>query len=65
MITAGIDVGSLTSKAVIMKDEKILSSIIVKSGPRPWESAERVLKCAMEKINLLWAQDTAVTEYHS
>ena len=52
MITAGIDVGSLTSKAVIMKDGKILSSIIVKSGPRPWESAERVLKCAMEKINL-------------
>jgi len=52
MITAGIDVGSLTSKAVIMKDGKILSSIIVKSGPRPWESADRVMKSALEKINL-------------
>lgn len=44
MITAGIDVGSLTSKAVIMDDGKILGSIIIKSKARPWESADLVLK---------------------
>ncbi len=52
MITAGIDVGSLTSKAVIMKDGKILSSIIVKSKPRPWESADIVINSTLEKTGL-------------
>lgn len=52
MITAGIDVGSLTSKAVIMKDGKILSSIIIKSKPRPWESADLAINSALEKAAL-------------
>jgi len=55
MITAGIDVGSLTSKAVIMKDGKILSSIIIKSKPRPWESADLAINSALEKSGLLMA----------
>jgi (R)-2-hydroxyacyl-CoA dehydratese activating ATPase len=52
MITAGIDVGSLTSKAVIMKDGKILSSAILKSKPRPWESADLAINSALEKTGL-------------
>jgi (R)-2-hydroxyacyl-CoA dehydratese activating ATPase len=52
MITAGIDVGSLTSKAVIMKDGKIISSIIIKSKPRPWESADLAINSALEKAGL-------------
>lgn len=55
MITAGIDVGSLTSKAVIMKDGKILSSIIIKSKPRPWESADLAINSALEKSGLSMA----------
>lgn len=39
-IVAGCDVGSLTSKAVIMKDRRILGSSIVKSKTKPEESAE-------------------------
>lgn len=52
MITAGIDVGSLTSKAVVMREGKIISSIIVKSRPRPWESADQVINSVLEKVNL-------------
>jgi predicted CoA-substrate-specific enzyme activase len=52
MITAGCDVGSLTSKAVIMKENRILSGIIIKSKARPWESAETVMNEALEKAKL-------------
>jgi (R)-2-hydroxyacyl-CoA dehydratese activating ATPase len=40
---AGCDVGSLTSKAVIMKNGKIVSSAIIRSRPRPTESADEVM----------------------
>ena len=43
-IVAGCDVGSLTSKAVIMKNGKIISHQIIKSKPRPKDSADAVLK---------------------
>lgn len=46
MIAAGCDVGSLTTKAVVLKNRKILGSAIIKSGPKPAESAAKV----MEKI---------------
>jgi predicted CoA-substrate-specific enzyme activase len=48
MIVAGCDVGSLTSKAVIMKDGRILNSALIKSRARPWESADEVMKIALE-----------------
>jgi len=43
-IVAGCDVGSLTSKAVIMKNGKIISHYIIKSKPRPKDSADAVLE---------------------
>ena len=52
MIAAGCDVGSLTSKAVIMKDGRILETAIIRSGARPWESAERVMNQALGKLGL-------------
>ena len=52
MIVAGCDVGSLTSKAVIMKNEKILSYAIIKSKARPWESADIVMSEALGKSQL-------------
>jgi predicted CoA-substrate-specific enzyme activase len=42
----GCDVGSLTTKAVIIKKRKIVGTAIIKSGPRPVESASKV----MEKV---------------
>jgi len=48
MIVAGCDVGSLTSKAIIMDDGKMLNSVIIKSKARPWESADEVMKAALD-----------------
>ncbi|MBC2716585.1 MAG: 2-hydroxyglutaryl-CoA dehydratase [Desulfobacteraceae bacterium] len=39
-IFAGCDVGSLTAKAVIMKNNRIIGSSIIKSKPRPKDSAD-------------------------
>jgi predicted CoA-substrate-specific enzyme activase len=47
MIAAGCDVGSLTSKAVILKDNTIIKSVIIKSKAKPGESAGEVMKQAL------------------
>jgi predicted CoA-substrate-specific enzyme activase len=52
MFTAGCDVGSLTSKAVIMKDGRIVASMIIKSKARPWESADEVMGQALAKAGI-------------
>lgn len=46
-IVMGCDVGSLTSKAVIMKNGKIIGSNIIKSKPRPKDSADAVFEAAL------------------
>lgn len=48
MIVAGCDVGSLTSKAVIMDGGRVLNSVIMKSKARPWESADEVMKTVLD-----------------
>jgi len=50
MLTAGIDIGSLTAKAVIMEEKRIISSSIIKAGPNPSKSAEEVMtECLVQK----------------
>ena len=51
-IVAGCDVGSLTSKAVIMKNRRILGSAIIKSRPRPEASAGAVMQEALKTSGL-------------
>jgi predicted CoA-substrate-specific enzyme activase len=52
-IVAGCDVGSLTAKAVVMKDgKKILGSVVIKSRSNPKESAEEVMKLALSRAGL-------------
>lgn len=46
-IVAGCDVGSLTSKTVVMKNGKIVGSYIIKSKPRPQDSAEAAMTGAL------------------
>jgi activator of 2-hydroxyglutaryl-CoA dehydratase len=46
-IVAGCDVGSLTSKAVVMKNGRIIGSHIIKSKPRPQDSANAALEGAL------------------
>ena len=52
MITAGCDVGSLTSKAVVMKGTRILGQAVIRSRTRPAETAEKVLNEALEAAKL-------------
>ena len=42
----------LTSKAVIMKNKKIIGSIIIKSKPRPKDSADAVMEAALAEAGI-------------
>ncbi len=52
MIFAGIDVGSLTSKCVIIDEDKILAYEILKVTPKIEDVVERVYRNALMKANL-------------
>jgi len=52
MITAGCDVGSLTAKAVIMKDGKIIASEVILASAQPEKSATDVMKRAVKKAGI-------------
>jgi predicted CoA-substrate-specific enzyme activase len=51
-IVAGCDVGSLTSKAVIMKNGKIVGKSIIRSRPRPQDSAEAAMGEALSSAGV-------------
>ena len=52
-IVAGCDVGSLTSKAVILKKGQIVGAAIIKSRPRPAESADQAMAAALQAAGLV------------
>ena len=52
MIVAGCDVGSLTAKAVIMVDGKILAWEILRAGTKPALSAQAVMDKVLTKASL-------------
>jgi predicted CoA-substrate-specific enzyme activase len=52
MIVAGCDVGSLTGKAVILNDEKIIATCIIPDEIRPEETATKALNLALSKADL-------------
>jgi (R)-2-hydroxyacyl-CoA dehydratese activating ATPase len=52
MIVAGCDVGSLSAKAVIMKNGTILASHVIFAKPMPEDSAREVMGAALEKAGL-------------
>jgi predicted CoA-substrate-specific enzyme activase len=52
MITAGVDIGSLTAKAVILRDNDILSYTIFPTEIDTTRLAEHVLDTALEKARL-------------
>ena len=52
MIVAGCDVGSLTSKAVVMRGDTVIGSSVCKSRARPWESADIVMKEAVRQAGV-------------
>jgi bzd-type benzoyl-CoA reductase Q subunit len=52
IITAGVDVGSVSSKAVIMVDDKVYSYSVMRTGSNSPDSAEKVMDWAMEGTGL-------------
>jgi len=52
MIVAGCDVGSLTAKAVIMKNAQLIASAVIRAKPKPSDSADEVMKTALANANL-------------
>ena len=51
-VVAGCDVGSLTSKAVIMRAGRILGDAIIKSKPHPADSAQAVMQAALDTCGI-------------
>jgi len=52
MMVAGIDVGSLSTKAVIIEDGKIRGFSLILTGPDSVESAEKAMELALKESNL-------------
>jgi predicted CoA-substrate-specific enzyme activase len=52
IIVAGCDVGSLTAKAVILKDKKIIASSMVRSRAKPQQSADNAMSEALSQCGL-------------
>lgn len=52
MITAGVDIGSITTKTVILKDGSLLSSNIIRTGAYSKHSGIKCLKIALDKVSL-------------
>ncbi len=52
MITAGCDVGSLTAKAVILDDGKIIGTDVIKAKRDPEESAQMVMGNALKNAGI-------------
>ncbi len=52
-IVAGCDVGSLTTKAVIINNRRIVAAAIIRSGPRPVQSANEVMEKVCSEAGIL------------
>ncbi|MFO7559631.1 MAG: acyl-CoA dehydratase activase [Desulfobacterales bacterium] len=60
MIVAGCDIGSLSAKAVIMEDNKVLGTGIIRAGTNPIESANEVMKIALSDSELALGDITVI-----
>ncbi len=52
IITAGVDVGSVGSKAVVMADGEVFSWSVMRTGSNSSDSAKKALGWAMEDTGL-------------
>jgi len=53
MITAGLDIGSVSTEIVILNDGDLLDYLIIDTGNSSKRVAERIFSMAMEKLHLL------------
>ncbi len=65
MITSGVDIGSLSTKALVLEDGKIRGWALILTGADSVESANEVMKIALEKagITMEQVQYTIATGY--
>ena len=56
MITSGIDIGSLSTKALILEEGAIRSSRVIFTGPDSIESATQVMKLALQDASITMDQ---------
>ena len=65
MISAGVDIGSTTTKCVVLNDHTIMASIVLPSGNMPGQTAVRALNEAMAQAGVKEAdvQIIATTGY--
>jgi predicted CoA-substrate-specific enzyme activase len=52
MIVCGVDIGSLSTKALVMEDGKIRGWSLILTGPDPVETATQVMNLALKRSNL-------------
>lgn len=52
MLVGGVDIGSATGKAVVMKDGEIVGSHVIQATPRPQETARLVMDEAIRQAGL-------------
>ncbi|MBI2876927.1 MAG: 2-hydroxyglutaryl-CoA dehydratase, partial [Candidatus Tectomicrobia bacterium] len=52
MITAGVDIGSMSAEVVILQDREILSWSLIRTGPDSAQTAHRAMDEALEKAHL-------------
>jgi predicted CoA-substrate-specific enzyme activase len=60
MIVAGMDIGSMTTETVILRDGEILASIIMPTGANSRKAAERCLSAALQKAGLKQEEISAI-----
>ena len=52
MKTAGVDIGSLTGKALILEDHNIMSWSLIPTNPDPNVTVKKAIDIALEKAHL-------------
>ena len=57
MKAVGIDIGSLTTKVVILEGDRILSSVITSSGDEPEQVAREAIENALSQVGLDFSDD--------
>jgi predicted CoA-substrate-specific enzyme activase len=56
MLTMGIDIGSRSSKCVIMEDGKLLTYGSIETGPNIAKTAQAVVEAAVQRRTSLWGE---------
>jgi predicted CoA-substrate-specific enzyme activase len=60
MIVAGMDIGSITTETLILRDREVFTSVILPTGANSRKAAERSLSAALEKAGVNQEDVTAI-----